>query len=91
MICETKSDISQPFIGRVSEIVQRVGGPNDFNQLADAILLQRVLPGQAIVPYGMARVEYSDEWLVFAPAVRQCHFDYARFLLICRPGSPLYN
>ena len=70
VICETKSDISQPFIGRVSEIVQQVGGSNDFNQLADAILLQRVLPGQAIVPYGMARVEYIDEWLVFTPAVR---------------------
>lgn len=70
MICETKSDVSRPFIGCVSEIVQQVSGPNDFNQLADAILIQRVLPGQAIAPYGMSKVEYCNEWLLFTPAVR---------------------
>lgn len=70
MIYEKKSDIFEPFIGHVFEIVQQVGSPNYFNHLADAILLQRVLPGQPIVPNGMARIEYSDEWLVLAPPVR---------------------
>ncbi|KIM36126.1 hypothetical protein M413DRAFT_31880 [Hebeloma cylindrosporum] len=72
VICETKSDVPQPFIGRVSEIVQQVGGPNDFNQLADVILVQRVLLGQAVVPYGMSRVEPCNEWLVFTPAELVC-------------------
>lgn len=51
VIYEKKSDIFEPFIGHVFEIVQQVGSPNYFNHLADAS------PSACV-----ARTAYCPQW-----------------------------